>query len=101
MKVYSKILNELMSEGVLDADDILANLMAWLGEEDIRKFFLSEYNEFDTDPSDGDVNLEEKEVSCENCGSDVYWFMHSCQSNNQYDEMHGCPSCDDYCIFCS
>ena len=43
---------------------------------------------------------EEKDIEqCENCGRIKKSFMHNCDSSN-YDEIYGCPKCDDKCAFC-
>tara|TARA_B000000557_G_scaffold259061_1_gene254359 strand:- start:123 stop:326 length:204 start_codon:yes stop_codon:yes gene_type:complete len=54
-------------------------------------------------PDDFDESEEvskEEEKSCKKCGKQIEWFIHRCQSIHQLDEIHGCSSCDNHCIFC-
>jgi DNA-binding protein Fis len=36
---------------------------------------------------------------CENCGRELKYFFHNCDGQD-YNELYGCPVCDDCCPFC-
>jgi len=40
-----------------------------------------------------------KDLECE-CGEIKKTFMHNCPNTSTYDEIFGCPKCDDECGFC-
>lgn len=43
--------------------------------------------------------MAEKDI-CEECGLEKRTFMHNCPGQSNYNEVYGCPMCDDKCSFC-
>ena len=81
-RTYTNLLIEALDNGTISYESVAKSFLSFLSEDQVQEFVESDFSDL--------IEEEEKE-----------WFMHNCQSNNQYDEMHGCPSCDDQCIFCS
>jgi len=90
---YTNLLIEALDNGIISYESVAKSFLSFLSEDQVQEFVESDFSDL--------IEEEEKENECEECGEEKEWFMHNCQSNNQYDEMHGCPSCDDQCIFCS
>lgn len=40
-----------------------------------------------------------KDKICE-CGRKLKVFFHNCPNDNNYNEIYGCPYCDDKCGYC-
>lgn len=97
---YTTKLIELVEDGTIDPQSALENLVNWLSERDVKSFFEDEYSEYDSEQSSGGVYQEASRSYCLECGEDFEWFMHNCDGGNDYNEIHGCPSCDDNCGFC-
>jgi hypothetical protein len=93
---YTKLLIEALDNGTISHEDVAKSFLTFLSEDKIQEFVESEFDFLVEEVVDAELDN-----SCEECGREKHWFIHNCQSNNQYDEMHGCPSCDDQCIFCS
>jgi len=95
---YTNLLIEALDNGIISYEDVARSFLSFLSEDQVQEFVESDFSDL---IEEEDVLEDEESNDCEECGEEKGWFMHNCQSNNQYDEMHGCPSCDDQCIFCS
>ena len=93
---YTKLLIEALEDGTVSHEDVAKGFLTFLSEDQIKEFVESDYDFLIEEVVEATLN----EFECEECGREKRWFIHSCQSNNQYDEMRGCPSCDNQCIFC-
>lgn len=52
------------------------------------------------DCNDSDICIENPKNCCLECGKDFEWFKHTCDRSNEYEEIHGCSTCDDHCDLC-
>lgn len=46
------------------------------------------------------VNTDVEKEYCDECGNELKNFMHNCNGTSIYDEIYGCPKCDDNCGEC-
>ncbi len=93
---YTKLLIEALDDGTVSYEDVARSFLTFLSEDQIQEFVESDFNFLVEEEVEATLN----EFECEECEREKRWFIHICQSNNQRDEMYGCPSCNDVCIFC-
>ena len=114
---YTNLLIEALDNGIISYESVAKSFLSFLSEDQVKEFVESDFTDlieeedqeedeslsFNTQEEYDDYLAENppSRSYCLECGNNYEWFMHNCQSNHQYDEMHGCPSCDDQCIFCS
>lgn len=56
-----------------------------------------EYSKEETDDEQG-----EEDAVCPKCETEkIKDFMHNCPGTSNYEEIHGCPACDDVCGHCA
>lgn len=106
IKTYRAVITYRVSEGTEDfIYDALQEGMDFEEEEGITSVSIEEVEEEPesedfTDSSVDGVYFESPRSYCLECGKDFEWFMHNCARTIEYNEVHGCPSCDDHCDLC-
>lgn len=97
---YTNLLIEALDNGIISYESVAKSFLSFLSEDQVQEFVESDFSDLIEEEDDWESE-EDNENECEECGEEKEWFMHNCQSNHQYDEIHGCPHCDDRCIFCN
>lgn len=113
---YTNLLNEALENGIISYESAAKSFLTFLSEDQIQEFVESNFTDLiEEEDQEEDVSLafntqeEYDDYSatnppdrsyCLECGDDFEWFMHNCDGGNDYNEIHGCPSCDDNCGFC-
>ena len=113
VRKYTNILNEALGEQVTH-EAVVKSLLSFFSEEQIKEFVESELPDLVYEEEEDETlsfNTQEEyddfiasnpppQSYCLECGEDYEWFMHNCNGGNDYNEIHGCRSCDDTCGFC-
>ena len=106
IKTYKAVITYRVAEGSEDFIlDALQRGMDFDEEEGIVESSINEVKDDEspedfTDSSVDGVYFENPRSYCLECGKDFEWFMHNCDRTIEYNEVHGCPSCDDHCDLC-
>ena len=79
---------EMIEKGILDITVVLQSALQYMTDDDVGDMAYQEGFFYDDDST------------CQECGSEKKWFMHTCEGSTSYEEVHGCSSCDDVCVEC-
>lgn len=97
---YTNLLSEALENGVLSYETVAKSFLTFLSEDQIQEFVESDFADLIEEDDDYSATNPSSFNYCLECGDDYEWFIHNCDGGNDYNEIHGCRSCDDRCGFC-
>lgn len=98
IKTYKAVITYRVAEG--SEDFILDAIQRGMDFEEEEGIVEANIDEVKTESSDDFSGDRDDASYCGECGKDFEWFMHNCARSIEYNEVHGCPTCDDHCDLC-